>query len=188
MNVQEPKELIDYLNATEPIQMLKDISGYPPTKLELMVIQDLECFYEFKKPVVNLILQYILKTNGGMLTINHLMHVAERVAINKIVTAEQAIRFFKSLNQDDIWISVEYEAYKPFMLTYMKEMNVTYKLQALILHEIVRYSRNQNQGYFIHWFTDKLIEYVAKNSVYEVEAVKALLENFHEKYIVPMGK
>lgn len=88
--------LIDYIKCTEPIDMLKEIGGRLPTSEDSKLIDRLVTVRGLSKPVINVLLQYVILSDSGKVNQTRILELASNLELNRINTAEQALQFFKT--------------------------------------------------------------------------------------------
>lgn len=88
--------LIDYFERTEPIEMLEEIGGHSPFPTDVKLINRLETLHGLTKPVINVLLQYVILSDNGKIHQTRVLRMASHLKMNNIETAQQAFEFFKA--------------------------------------------------------------------------------------------
>ncbi|MGG0644563.1 DnaD domain protein [Sporosarcina gallistercoris] len=93
--IEKEGALIDYIEGTEPIDMLEEIGGRIPSPEDIKLIERLETAHGLSKPVINVLLQYVILSDNGIVNQTRILRLASHLVLQPIKTAEQALRFFK---------------------------------------------------------------------------------------------
>ncbi len=91
--------LIKYCETVEPVSMVIEFEGEEPSLDMLRTAKELESIHGLPKPVVNVFIQYLYLKMQGKVYENYIEKTAKTIKLQKIITAESAMIFFK--NQDD---------------------------------------------------------------------------------------
>lgn len=181
----------DYVTLT-PIEFLKSKLDLEITLNEILLLEYLTEFYNFKEGIVNLLVEQVLKMNNNKLTRGFTLKVAN----------EWDSCNFESLGKAQEYASAEYEKFVQLQkrnnfgeireLT-LKEKEIVnrifYKssLDEEILDSVISYCMKINDGYIISWFINRVIEFLISHNVTDKQEANQLLNDFHEKYVLSFG-
>jgi hypothetical protein len=192
------ERLILYFETTTPEQFLTDITrGIEPPKQELQIIQSVRVKQKLPDGVINIILDLVLRHCDMKLSKSYVEKIASHWVRKKILTVKQAMEQAKKEHKQ--WLSKGKEKLRDpqiekfnkdleFELKYVAKMAEFYGLEAHITQEIIRYSREVNQGLMIYWFMDRVAEFINIQNSIDENSTKKLIKIFHEKYVVPFGR
>jgi replication initiation and membrane attachment protein DnaB len=187
---KENKEIVEVLykcySSLHPVAFMAYKNGdvqKAPTQKKINSIENIKKM-GLPNGVINVLIDlifYIFKTNYST-------SYAETIAVmwkeKEIIQVEDAMK-------EAAEIIIEREKKREFnryAKFYMNTLQEKFNMPLPIAKEIVRYSKKTNNGVIVYWFLDRVAEYVNKHDPSDAKATKELLNNFHEKYVVPFGR
>lgn len=78
--------------------------------------------------------------------------------------------------------------FTPYEISYMHGAYNKYDLPSEIMREVMLYNRKINNGLILHWFLDRVTDYIVTYNAKTPAATRTLLDTFHNKYVVPFGR
>lgn len=195
-------ELLEYLTVTPTAQVLKDtLGGKEPLPADVKFAKELKQVHGLPLPVINVLIQYVLLRTDMKLTKNYAEKIASHWKRKNIKTAKDAMVLARKEHQHYLqWKNEGQTKKKPkinidnpydlnaFDLKYFQQTKTMYRLDDDIVLSIMEYTKNLNQGLMVTWFTDRVTEYIVKHKPADKKATEALLNEFHEKYVIPFGR
>ena len=110
------EELIDYLENTPPVKMLRDINGKEPLSVDVQLAEKLVNTHELPVGVVNVLMQYVHIRNDGKITNNYVERIASHWMNKEVKTAKEAMKF--SRTEHDKYMQWKNEGQKPAQRRY----------------------------------------------------------------------
>ena len=104
-------ELVNYLEHTSPIDMLRDINDKEPLPVDVQLAERLVHTYGLPVGVVNVLFQYVSLRNDGKITNNYVERIASHWRGKDVQTARQAMEF--SRKEHDQYMKWKNEGQKP---------------------------------------------------------------------------
>ncbi|MBE1554422.1 replication initiation and membrane attachment family protein [Sporosarcina limicola] len=104
-------ELVDYLENTAPIEMLRDINGKEPLSVDVQLAERLVNTHDLPVGVVNVLLQYVHLRNDGKITNKYVERIASHWMNKKVQTVRAAMEI--SRKEHDQYIQWKNEGQKP---------------------------------------------------------------------------
>ncbi|MHA6260641.1 replication initiation and membrane attachment family protein [Sporosarcina sp. CAU 1771] len=104
-------ELLQYLEQTPPVSMLRDINGKEPLSVDVQLVEKLVNTHALPIGVVNVLMQYVHIRNDGKITNNYVERIASHWMNKKVATAKEALEF--SRKEHDKYMQWKNEGQKP---------------------------------------------------------------------------
>ncbi|WP_438311433.1 replication initiation and membrane attachment family protein [Sporosarcina sp. FA9] len=109
--ISRDDELINYLDNTPPLDMLRDLNGKEPMSVDVQLAEKLVNTHELPIGVVNVLMQYVHIRNDGKITNNYVERIASHWMNKKVKTAREAMEF--SRTEHDKYMQWKNEGQKP---------------------------------------------------------------------------
>lgn len=105
------EELINYLEHTAPIEILRDLNGKEPMPVDVQLAERLVNVHELPVGVVNVLLQFVYIRNDGKITNSYVERIASHWMNKKVANAREALEF--SRKEHDKYMRWKNEEKKP---------------------------------------------------------------------------
>lgn len=194
-NEEKKKQLYEFFTNTEPEVFINDLLRRKPLPSEVHLVKELKEKYELPFFIINPLIHYVIQSTEGKLSEPMTKRYAEQLKSAGLKTVQDTMEYLRKKNDElkrfresEVSSADKYKDYGYHDEKYLAHLESMYFLDEDMGKEILNYSKKLNQNLLIQWFTDKVAEFVVSNSPKDVKSVKALIKEFHLKYVIAMGK